>query len=77
MMRHTKSRISTDTPRRPRPQISLALGDGELATVMAAARNLPYEKRSLFLERLAAQLSIRTVTIEAAIQRVLTGLQHL
>jgi hypothetical protein len=68
--------LRQNKPRRPRPQISLALGDGELAAIMAAARNLSYEKRSLFLERLTAQLSIRTVTIEAAIQRALTGLQH-
>jgi hypothetical protein len=36
----------------------LALSDGQLAVVMTAARGLPVEKRSVFLERVAARLQL-------------------
>jgi len=38
----------------------VALTDAELKIVMRAAENLNVEKRSLFLQRWAAQLSIRS-----------------
>jgi hypothetical protein len=76
MIRFSKFKQHSDTPRRPRPQISLTLADGELAAVMNASKNLPYEKRSLFLERLAAQLKLRSVPIETAVERALRGLLH-
>ena len=77
MLRHTKPRVNTDTPRRPRPPVKVSLADDELAAAMNASRDLPYEKRNLFLQRLFAQLQLSgTVTIGAAIQRALTGLQH-
>jgi hypothetical protein len=63
-------------PRRPRPPIRLTLSDAELKIVIGAASDLDIEKRTLFLQRLAAQLSIRSVSVEAAVQRALTGLQH-
>ena len=72
MNRHTKP----DTTRRPRPPVK-SLADGELAAAMNASRDLPYEKRNLFLQRLFAQLQLNgTVAIDVAIQRALTGLQH-
>jgi hypothetical protein len=37
----------------------LALSDRQLAVVMTAARGLTVEKRSLFLERVAARLELR------------------
>ena len=37
----------------------LALNDAQLALVMTAAGPLPAEKRSLFLERVAARLRLR------------------
>jgi hypothetical protein len=36
----------------------LALSDGQLTIVMTAARGLPVEKRSVFLERVAARLQL-------------------
>ena len=74
MNRFTKFQQQSDTPRRPRPQIKLSLTDSELKIVMDTAGDLPYEKRSLFLQRLAAQLAIRSGGLEMAIQRALTGL---
>ena len=72
MNRHTKP----DTTRRPRPPVK-SLADDELAVAMNASRDLPYEKRNLFLQRLFAQLQLNgTVAIDVAIQRALTGLQH-
>jgi len=48
-----------------------------LPAISAWSRDLPYEKRNLFLQSLFAQLQLSgTVTIDAAIQRALTGLQH-
>jgi len=37
----------------------LALSDAQLKTVMAFAAGIPPEKRSLFLERFAAMLTLR------------------
>jgi hypothetical protein len=39
-------------------QTMLALSDGQLTIVMTAARGLPVEKRSVFLERVAARLQL-------------------
>ena len=56
-----------------------ALNDTQLALVMTAAGPLPAEKRSVFLERLAARLRLRgprftDADLGAAIQAALTGL---
>ena len=37
----------------------LSLSDGQLAIVMTAASSVPVEKRSTFLERVAARLQLR------------------
>ena len=37
----------------------LALSDDQLTTVITAASGLPVEKRSVFLERIAARLQLR------------------
>jgi len=76
VIRFSKPRTSTDTPRRPRPQIKLALSDDELQIVLDAAKDLDVQKRSLFLERLSAQLMIRSRDVAAAVKVALTGLQH-
>jgi len=57
----------------------LALNDTRLALVMTAAGGLPAEKRSVFLERVAARLRLRgprftDADLGAAIQTALTGL---
>ena len=57
----------------------LALSDDQLATVMTAAGSVPVEKRSVFLERVAAKLRLRgphfsDADLGAAIQAELTGL---
>jgi hypothetical protein len=56
-----------------------ALSDDQLALVMTAAGRLPVEKRSVFLEGVAARLQLRgpnftDVDLGAAIQAALTGL---
>jgi len=55
----------------------LALSDSQLAAVMAAAASLPLEKRSVFLERIAAQLAcVRRpgdADVERAAQMALRG----
>ena len=56
-----------------------ALTDAQLALVMTAAGGLPVEKRSLFLERVAAWLRLHgprftDADLGAAIQAALTGL---
>ena len=43
---------------RQRPVV-LALNDAQLALVMTGAGSLPVEKRSVFLERVAARLQLR------------------
>jgi hypothetical protein len=57
---------------------ALALSDSQLATVMAAATGLPPDKRSVFLERIAAQLGqIRRPSdadVERAARAALKGL---
>ena len=57
----------------------LALSDDQLAMVMTAAGSLPVEKRSVFLERVAARQLLRgsnltDADLGAAIQAALTGL---
>jgi hypothetical protein len=57
----------------------LALSDDQLATMMTAAGSLPAEKRSVFLERVAARLRLRgprftDADLNAAIQAALPGL---
>ena len=57
----------------------LALSDDQLAMVMTAAGSLPAEKRSVFLERVAARQQLRgpnltDADLGAAIQAALTGL---
>jgi hypothetical protein len=59
----------------------LALSDDQLATVMTAAGSLSVEKRSTFLERVAARLQLRgprftDADLSAAIQATLTGLMQ-
>ena len=57
-----------------------ALSDAQLALVMTAAGGLPVEKRSVFLERVAARLRLcagahfTDADLGAAIQAALTGL---
>ena len=56
-----------------------ALSDAQLALVMTAAGGLPVEKRSVFLERVAARLRLHgprftDADLGAAIQTALTGL---
>ena len=56
-----------------------ALSDDQLALVMNAAGSLPVEKRSTFLERVAAKLRPRgprftDADLDAAIRAALTGL---
>ena len=56
-----------------------ALTDAQLALVMTAAGGLPVEKRSVFLERVAARLRLHgprftDADLNAAIQAALTGL---
>jgi len=56
-----------------------ALSDDQLTMVMIAAGSVPVEKRSVFLERVAAQLQLRGprftgADLSAAIQVALTGL---
>jgi len=57
----------------------LALNDNQLQIVMTAAGSLPVEKRSTFLERVAARLQLRgshftDADLGAAIQAALTGM---
>ena len=57
----------------------LALSDEQLTTVITAAGGLPVEKRSVFLERIAARLQLRgphftDADLGTAIQAALTGL---
>jgi hypothetical protein len=56
-----------------------ALTDAQLEIVMAAAGSIPVEKRSVFLERIAARLRLRgprftDADLSNAIQAALTGL---
>jgi hypothetical protein len=53
----------------------------ELATVMTAARGLSPEKRSVFLERVAARLQLRgprftAADLDDAVRTALRGLIH-
>jgi hypothetical protein len=56
----------------------LALSDAQLTVVMTAAGGLPVEKRTLFLERVAARLRLRDRFTDAdfddAVRTALRGL---
>jgi hypothetical protein len=58
----------------------LALTDEQLKVVMIAASGLPPEKRSVFLERVAARLQLRgsftADDLAKAIRAALQGLTH-
>ena len=59
----------------------LALTDDQLGIVMNAASGLPVEKRTVFLERVAARLALRGARIsdadlDKAIRIALKGLTH-
>jgi hypothetical protein len=61
----------------------LSLSDEELHTIMLAAGPLAPEKRSVFLERVAAQLSrsargrgFSDTDLDTAVQMALCGLAH-
>ena len=41
------------------PRAMLALSDAQLQTLMTFAADIPQEKRSMFLERVAAMLAMR------------------
>ena len=67
-----------DCSTREAPRV-FALNDAQLEIVMVAAGSLPAEKRSVFLERVAARLRLRgprftDQDLGAAIQAALTGL---
>ena len=57
----------------------LSLSDSQLQIIMTAAGTMPVEKRSTFLERIAARLQLRgphftDADLGTAIQAALTGL---
>ena len=60
----------------------ISLNDAQLKTVMAAASQVPHEKRSQFLERTAAMLVLRgrghfgDGDVDDAVKRALIGLVH-
>lgn len=58
----------------------ISLSDNQLKAVMTAAAPLPVEKRSAFLERVAAQLKLRSHWTDQdgdrAVQTALRGLIH-
>jgi hypothetical protein len=58
----------------------LALSDDRLQIIMTAADNLPVEKRSAFLERVAGRMQLRGAhftdkDLDDAVRRALTGLK--
>ena len=62
---------------------TLALSDQQLRFITACCQPLPLEKRSLFLQRMAAHLEVRDRLrrpsdddLEAACRAALTGLVH-
>ena len=75
-----KNRVSTGSAALLRGQRPVfAVSDAQLQLVMTAAGPLPAEKRSVFLERVAARLQLRgprftDADLGAAIQAALTGL---
>jgi hypothetical protein len=67
-------------PSAPTPT-PLSLSDRQLEMVMAASALLPFDKRSVLLERVAAQLGRvarrpRDDDVAEALQRALQGLRH-
>jgi hypothetical protein len=60
----------------------IALNDTQLRIVTEAARPLPHDKRSAFLERVAAHLGglgyrrVRDCDVESAVRASLRGLLH-
>jgi hypothetical protein len=70
-----------DHTQRPRRDDMLSLSDDQLQIVMTAAGALPPEKRSLFLERLAARLRLRgprftADDLDEAMRLAMVGLAH-
>ena len=61
-----------------RSAMPLALSDSQLAVVMTAAGGLPVEKRTLFLERVAARRRLRDrftdADLDDAVHTALRGL---
>jgi hypothetical protein len=55
----------------------LALTDEQLQTIVTEAATLPVDKRTIFLERVAAVLELRRCAIESAISEAIAGLRHL
>jgi hypothetical protein len=67
-------------PAAPTPA-PLSLSDRQLGLVMTASAALPFAKRSVLLERIAAQLRRqagrpRDADVAEAVQRALQGLRH-
>ena len=60
----------------------ISLNDAQLKVVMAAAAQVPHEKRSQFLERISAMLTLRgrgqftNSDVGDAVKRALVGLVH-
>ncbi len=60
----------------------ISLSDKQLKTVMAAAADVPHEKRSQFLERIAAMLTLRgrghftDSDVDDAVRLALVGMVH-
>ncbi|MGC2824417.1 MAG: hypothetical protein WA322_09305 [Pseudolabrys sp.] len=60
----------------------ISLNDAQLKIVMAAASHVPHEKRSQFLERIAAMLRLRgrghfnDADVNDAVARALSGMTH-
>jgi hypothetical protein len=60
----------------------IALNDTQLKLLMAAAENIPHEKRAQFLERIAAMLKLRgrghfnDDDVSEAVARALNGMTH-
>jgi hypothetical protein len=58
----------------------ISLNDAQLKTVMAAAAQVPHEKRDMFLQRIAAILKLRgrfgDDDVGDAVKRALVGMIH-
>jgi hypothetical protein len=54
----------------------ISLSDHQLQTIMTAARHLPVDRRSQFLELVAEQLKVRDVDVKDAVQKALRSLEH-
>ena len=73
-------------PTRPKSSVvqdnMISLNDAQLKSVMAAASHVPIEKRSQFLERIAAMLALRgrghftDGDVDNAVKLALVGMVH-